>query len=271
MMIRVALVGCGNMGSFIANYLDNSKKYRLVSVFDTDIKKAKNIVSSLKHKPIISKNIRELICGVDIVVEAASQEFVRESAVDVLRNGRSLLVMSVGALVDGNLLNRVKKEAEKNKCFVYIPSGAVCGVDGIKSACMDVVDAVTLTTIKPPHTFEGVEYLKHKGIHLDKIRKPTVLYYGPARRAGTLFPKNINVSTVLGLAGIGLEKTKVKIIADPYVKHNFHEISLKGKCGLISIKLVNQPSPTNPKTSYLACLSAVRLLEDIPNRIRIGN
>jgi aspartate dehydrogenase len=271
MVILVGLVGCGNMGSFIARYIDASKDYKLISVFDINIKAAERVACSLKHKPRVSKTVGKLIRNVDLIIEAASPGFVREFAIDVLREGKSLVIMSSAALVDGEMLDKIKKTAEENNAFVYLPSGAICGIDGIKSACMDVVYEVTLTTTKPPHAFEGVEYLKERGIAVERIKKRTVLYSGPAVMAGHLFPKNINVSTILSLAGIGLEKTKVKIIADPNVIDNIHEISLKGRCGCISVKLVNKPSQKNPKTSHLACLSAVRVLEDITKNIRIGN
>lgn len=271
MVIRVGLVGCGNMGSFIAAYIDASKEYKLVSVFDINIKAAERVACSLKHKPKVSKSVGELIQNIDLVIEAASPEFVRECAIDVLRRGKSMVIMSSAALVDEEMLDRIRITAEENNAFIYLPSGAICGIDGIKSACMDVVYEVTLTTTKPPHAFEGVRYLKERGIVVGKIKKPTVLYSGPALMAGRLFPKNINVSTVLSLAGIGLEKTKVKIIADPNIIDNIHKISLKGRCGSIYMKLTNKPSPKNPKTSHLACLSAVRVLEDITKNIRIGN
>lgn len=269
-MIKIGLIGCGNIGSFIAKYLDKSKRFRLVSVFDINKKSMRELISKLKHKPIISKNVDILLSDTDLIVEAASQEVVRKYSIKILKAKKNLLIMSVGALVDKKLFDGIKREAERNNCFVYLPSGAICGIDGIKSACVGKVYNVTLTTTKPPAALKGAKYLEKKKVDLDGIRIPTILYSGSALNAAKLFPKNINVSTVLGLSGIGINKTNVRIAVDPNIKNNIHEIYLKGECGEIYTLLINKPSPGNSRTSYLACLSAVRTIEGIANRIKIG-
>lgn len=269
-MIRIGLIGCGNIGSFIAKYLDKSKKFKLVSVFDINKRSMCKLVSKLKHKPIISKNVGMLLRDTDLIVEAASQEVVRKYSIKILKAKKNLLIMSVGALVDKKLFDGIKREAERNNCFVYLPSGAICGIDGIKSACVGTVYNVTLTTTKPPAALRGVKYLEKKKIDLDSINTPTILYSGSALNAAKLFPKNINVSTILGLSGVGIDKTRVRIVVDPNIKDNIHEIYLKGECGEIYTLLINKPSPNNPKTSYLACLSAVKTIEEVGNWIKIG-
>lgn len=268
-MINVGLIGCGNIGSFIARYLDKSKKFRLVSVFDEEDSRADALVLGLKNKPRIARNINALLLHTDLIVEAASQEAVRRHSIKILKAGKDLLIMSVGALTDRKILYKIKNVAETGGCLVYLPSGAICGLDGVKSASVGKISSVTLTTTKPLSALRGVEYLDKK-INVDKLLKPTVVYSGPAFHAAKLFPKNINVSTILALCGMGLKKTKVIIIADPKARHNTHEIRLEGDCGEIYIKLLNQPSPTNPKTSYLACLSAVKTLEQIECGLKIG-
>jgi len=269
-MIRVGLIGCGNIGSFIAHYIDHSKKFRLTSVFDTRQESIEKILPTLKHTPIIASNIRMLLTEADIIVEAASQQAVRAYGREILTAGKSLLIMSVGALADERLFIALKQKAEQNKCFIYLPSGAICGIDGVKAASAGVIQDVTLTTTKPPTAMQGIPYLTKKGIDVNHLRKPTVVYSGTAAQASRLFPRNINVSTIIGLSGIGLEKTKVRIVVDPAIRDNIHEVNLTGDCGEIHIKLRNEPSPENPKTSYLACLSAVKTLEEIGNRVRIG-
>ena len=264
------MIGCGNIGSFIAEYLDKNKKFNLVSIFDVDVNKAECLVNTLNNKPVIVNNIPSLLKDIDLVVEAASQKVLRDYSVEILRAGKDFMLMSVGALADSNLFNNMKKEAKKNKCKIYIPSGAICGVDGIKAAGVGVVDTVTLKTTKPPKAFTNIKYLEDKGINVNNITTSTIVYEGPAGEAVKLFPKNINVSTTLSLLGLGFEKTTVKIIVDPNIENNIHEVCLKGECGEINIKLVNKPSPTNPKSSHITSLSAVRTLEDMVDVIKIG-
>jgi aspartate dehydrogenase len=269
-MIKVGLIGCGGIGSFTAEYLDKSRKFKLVSLFDINKNMALQLSKRLRNKPQVVGSVPSLLKNTDLVIEAASQEVVKKHSIKILRSGRDLMIVSVGALVDKTLLGRIKKEAEKNKCFVYLPSGAICGVDGVKAASAGKIKHITLTTTKNPKTLADIEYLKKKGVDLSNINKPVVVYSGSARQAVKLFPKNINVSATLGLVGAGLDKTQVKIIADPNVKENIHEFSLKGDCGQIYVKLVNVPSPNNPKTSYITCLSVVKTLEQIVSRVKIG-
>jgi aspartate dehydrogenase len=196
---------------------------------------------------------------------------VREYAVDILNSRRELLVMSVGAFVDEKLLKDVRQAASNNRVNVYIPSGALCGVDGLKAAAVEGIEEVVLTSTKPPSAFTGVKYLEEKGMDANSFDELTVLYEGYASEAARLFPKNINVSAILSLAGVGAKKTKVKIVVDPGAKMNSHEVSVKGSFGELIAKTYNLPSPDNPKTSYLACLSAIRVLENLCDNIRVGN
>jgi len=129
---------------------------------------------------------------------------------------------------------------------------------------------VTLTTSKPPLALEGAPYIAKKGIDLKRINKPTLIFEGSCRQAIEAFPKNINVSATLSLVGIGIDKTKVCIIADPFLNRNVHHIVVQGNFGKIEIKVSNIPSPTNPKTSYLAALSAIATLKKIVSSLQIG-
>ena len=270
-MVNIGLIGCGNIGSFIAKYIDGSKGIKLTSVFDLDHSKSLKLIRKLKHKPKICDSVDELINKSDFVVEAASQMVVRKFAVKIIEKGRDFLLKSVGALSDEKLLKKIKDTAARNKCFVYIPSVAVCGIHGIKSASIGKINKVTLTTTKNPKSFKDVKYLKDKHINLDQITKPKVLFNGSAKQAVALFPQNINVSTIISLVGVGVEKTQVVIVANPFVKNNIHEILMEGDFGKSYIRMENKPSKTNPKTSHLACLSAVQILNSLSERVRIGN
>ena len=272
--IGVGLIGCGSIGSVIAKAIDNGRagSLNLIIVYDIVREHAERLARTLKNPPLIAENADELIERADIslVIEAASQEAVRQYAIKVLRAGKDFMIMSTGALIDDELRNKISAIAQKMGRKVYIPSGAIVGLDNIKSAALEEIEEVTLTTRKPPKSFEGALFVKMKRIDLGSIKEPTMLYEGPAREAVKLFPKNVNVAASLSLAGVGADRTKVRIIADPKIKDIIHEISVKGSFGELRTKTINRPFPTNPKTSYIAALSAIATLKKITQSIIIG-
>jgi len=129
---------------------------------------------------------------------------------------------------------------------------------------------VTLTTRKPPSSLEGNPLVKERNIDLKAVREPLLLYEGSAREAVKLFPRNVNVAGSLSLAGVGPDKTKVRIIADPGVENIIHEIRVRGEFGELETRTINKPFPNNPKTSYIAALSAVATLKKIAGNIVVG-
>jgi len=274
MLLGVGLIGCGAIGTVLARAIDKGQAgdTHLVMVYDSAVKKSQILVRKLTRKPMIAENFEELIEreDIDLIIEAASQGAVKEYASKVLRAGKDLMIMSVGALVDSELTNEIKRYAEGRGKRVYIPSGAIAGLDGVKAAVIGRVDHITLTTRKPPEGLEDAPYIKEKRIRLDMLKNPTIIYEGPALEACRLFPFNVNVAAALGLAGIGPEKTRVRIIANPTIKRNLHEIEVKGEFGEFKIHIENVPSVNNPKTSYLAALSAIATLRKITEPLLIG-
>jgi len=272
--IGVGLIGCGSIGTVIAKAIDGGKagELELVAVYDIVREHAERLVKSLSKKPVIAETSSDLIKRRDInlIVEAASQDAVREYAVKALREGKDFMVMSTGALLDENLYQEVLNVAKRTGRKVYVPSGAVVGLDNVKSAALEEIESVTLTTRKPPVSFEGAPFIKERGVDLTSIREPKVLYEGPAREAVKLFPRNVNVAASLSLAGVGADRTWVKIIADPNVKGITHEVRVKGAFGELMTKTVNRPFPDNPKTSYIAALSAIATLKKVSENIDIG-
>lgn len=272
--LGVGLIGCGAIGTVLARAMDEGKagKTCLVVVYDLNRQKSRELVDKLSKKPKVSKSFAEFLNYKDtnLVVEAACQDAVRQYALKVLRAGKNLMIMSVGALVDSKLRNEIETLADSAGRKVYIPSGAIAGLDGLKSAAVGRVDKVTLTTRKSPEGLKGAPYLKRKGIKIDGLSKPKMVYKGSAVEACKLFPANVNVAAALSLAGIGPENTEVRIVADPTIKRNIHEIHVKGEFGEFRVKTENVPSPTNPHTSYLAALSAVATLRKITKNMMIG-
>jgi aspartate dehydrogenase len=271
---RVGLIGCGTIGSQLAMSVDSDKiaNASLVALFDVIESNLQNLKSKLHSNPVTYSDFgRFLASGTDIVVEAASQDAVRSYGKSILEAGKDMMVMSVGALADATFLSKLLQAAAKKGCRIYIPSGAIAGIDAIRSV-RHLLDSLTLTTTKNPNALAGAPFFETSKIKLDDIAMSTVIYEGAAAEAVRAFPANVNVAAVLGLAGIGVDKTKVRIVADPQAATNRHEIAASGSFGEIRIMVNNLPSPGNPKTSFLAVLSAIECLRSICNYgLRIGS
>ena len=260
-MKRIGLLGCGAIGTQIAHAIDSgSISGNLTHIYDNSKDASIELVSKLNNKPIIVENPHLLSSNsIDIIVEAASQDAVKDVALSVLQNKRDLMIMSVGALLDESIYDILYDACNHFKKTIYLPSGAIAGLDGLKSV-KDELESVSLTTTKHPHSLKGAIFFETSQIDLDDISSPTIIFEGTAKQAVSLFPANINVAALLSLSGMGSEKTIVKIIADPDTDKNIHHIEAKGKFGKMTFTIENFPDPNNPKTSRLAILSAIETL-----------
>lgn len=269
MPIKIGLVGCGAIGAEIARAVDRgAMDASLVAVCDHNPATAVALIDSLEHKPVKAR-LDELVSLSDLVVEAASQRAVPAVAAATLTKGKRLMIMSVGALADRELFASVKRLAKEHGSMVYLPSGAIAGLDGLKSASIGTIRKVTLTTTKNPKGLVGAPYITEKKIDLNLLTGPTLIFEGSALEAVKAFPANVNVAATLFLAAEGSE-VWVNVVADPGIHVNRHEIEVEGDFGRISTKVENVPSPKNPKTSYLAALSAIATLRSIVEPVKIG-
>ncbi len=272
--LNVGLIGCGAIGTTLAEAIDDGRagKIKLIIVHDSIIQRSKNLIRRLSKKPKIAKNPEQLIKNknVDLIIEAASQDAVRQYAEKVLRADKDLMIMSVGALVDYKLFRRVRSLAEKTGRRIYVPSGAIAGLDGVRAAAIGKINEVILTTRKPPKGLKDAPFIQQEKIDLDAVSVAKKIYEGPALEACKLFPNNVNVAAALSLAGIGPERTIVRMVADPGISRNIHEISVRGEFGELKVRVENVPSPENPKTSYLAAVSAIASLRKITENVLVG-
>ena len=275
---KVALIGCGTIGREIAIAIDSGKvnNATIVTLVDSVERLAQTLRSNLQNSnPSTFTDFSKFrdsssFKDIDIIVEAASQDAVNSFGKKIVEAGKSLMIMSVGALGDPFFLSEMLDIAYQNSSHIYVPTGAIAGIDAIRSV-KHLLDSVVITTTKNPIALAGAPFFNLTKINVHEITKKTVIYDGIAADAVKKFPANINVAAILSLAGIGIERTKVKIIADPYTDINQHEITATGKFGEMTIIVRNKPSPNNPKTSFLAILSAIECLRSIcDDTIRIG-
>lgn len=267
--IRIGIIGCGTIGSEIARAVDRDFQSEaiLIAISDLDASKTETLRKKLLSKPLIV-DIDNLIEKSDFVIEAASAGISNEIAKKSLTLKKDVMIMSVGGIIKNYTV--LFDLARNLGCKIYLPSGALCGLDGIKASALGKIYKVELTTRKPPVSLAGAPFIQKNKIDLDKITSETTIFEGSALEAMEGFPANINVSCVLSIAGIGPQKTTVKIITSPEYKRNTHEIVLEGEAGRIITRTENVPSPSNPKTSYLAVLSAIATLKQILGPAKVG-
>ncbi len=266
---KIGIVGCGSIGSFLAKTIvsDFKDKAELSALFDINLEKAYTLSSALEKKNIVAISLEGLIEKCDLVIESASAKISKEVLRSAILAKKDCMVMSVGGLLDAK---EVFEQARIKGCRVYIPSGAIAGIDAIKAASLSKIEKIVLTTRKPPSAFIGVAYVLKSNLRLENITKETTIFEGNVDTAVRLFPQNINVAATLSLASNCKEKIMVRIITSPEYKSNSHEIEVFAESGRIFSRTENVVSPDNPKTSLLAALSAVATLRNILGVVKIG-
>lgn len=272
----IGLMGCGTIGTHLAMAIDSGRvaNASLTGLFDIVDGNARALKTRLKSTPQVYDNFDRFVdSNADIIIEAASQQAVKNFAKQIIESGKDLMVMSVGALADTLFLAELLQltPIRNGQSKIYVPSGAIAGIDAIRSV-RHIADSISITTKKSPKALAGAPFFTTRNVSLDNITKVTEIYEGSAVEAVKLFPANVNVAAVLSLAGIGVEKTMVRILADPEATTNQHEIVATGSFGEIKISVNNVTAPGNPKTSFLAVLSAIECLRSIcEDGIRIGS
>ena len=272
----IGLMGCGTIGTHLAMAIDSGRvaNASLTGLFDIVDGNARALKTRLKSTPQVYDNFDRFVdSNADIIIEAASQQAVKNFAKRIIESGKDLMVMSVGALADTLFLAELLQltPIRNGQSKIYVPSGAIAGIDAIRSV-RHIADSISITTKKSPKALAGAPFFTTRNVSLDNITKVTEIYEGSAVEAVKLFPANVNVAAVLSLAGIGVEKTMVRILADPEATTNQHEIVATGSFGEIKISVNNVTAPGNPKTSFLAVLSAIECLRSLcEDGIRIGS
>ena len=268
-MLKIGIVGCGAIGQEIARAIDDGLvSVELCAICDVDRGRAETLARSLRAGTKVLEQ-PDVIRASDLVVEATSQAVAPGIIREVLTSSKDVLVMSVGGLLKH--YDELRGLAERAGRRIYVPSGAIAGLDAVKAAMVGTVTRVVLTTRKPPKGLMGAPYVVENKIDLNGLREASVIFSGCAAEAVPAFPANINVAAALSLAGIGPERTMVRIIADPACERNTHEIEVEGDFGRLLLRAENVPSPSNPKTSRLAALSAVALLRRLTAIVVVGS
>jgi aspartate dehydrogenase len=271
--MRVALLGAGTIARLV---LQNSRRAALpgVEIVALAGRSSASRGAALGREfdvPFVIGREALLATRPDAVLEAASHEAVREHLVPMLEAGVGVVVLSAGALADDALRARAEQAAQRTGASLSVPSGGIGGLDALRAACEGGVDEVSIQVAKPPAAWKGIPYVASRGFALDALPGPLTLFEGPAREGVPHFPQNVNIAAVLALAGIGMDRTRLKVVADPALTLNTHTIRVAGRSGRFTVVLENVPSPDNPKTSWLACYSALAAVRSLGARVRYGS
>jgi aspartate dehydrogenase len=275
---EIAIIGCGTIGSELAQTIDNGTipNCLLTAIFDTDAKRSKAVNERLKNKATLFSSFEDFIGSpqfnkIDMVIEAASIDAAAVYGMDILRKGKDMMIMSIGVFSDYNFYQNTLQILKSKSNNIFLPSGAIGGIDIIRSV-KNNIESVTLTTTKNNKSLKGAPFFKNNNINIDEIKSKQTIFDGNADEAIKQFPSNVNVSALISLSGIGFKQTSVKVVVDPQESNNIHEIHVKWKFGEFDIKISNKPSQENPKTSYLAILSAIECLRSIcTHELKIGS
>lgn len=263
--MKAGIIGCGFIGGQIADFFDRSKDFKLVGLNDTERDNAIKLAKKLKNNNPKIMSLDELLKKCSLIVESASKNAVSGilKSKNLDKKNKILLIMGTGGLIGNlNLLNKIKN------CRILLPSGAIAGLDAIKSVS-GKIKSLTLATTKPIKALENAPFITKNRIGIKNLKNKKLIFEGDLKDAVNGFPQNINVAATLFLAS-KFKKIKITIIADPNTRYNTHEIEASGDFGTIKTMTSNFPS-NNPKTSYLAVLSAIQAIKNIRDNLKIGN
>lgn len=263
---RVGLIGYGVIGRAVAQMIraGQAGSAELCGILVRDITKGRS--ESLRDIPFVDQTAQLLGLRPTVVVDAAGGQALAQSAESVLSQGIDIYTVSAAALANPELVARLSAAARHGGSRLRLVSGSIAGLDAISAAAVLGLDEVVHTVRKPPIALLPPE----DAVRVNASGTPDVIFSGSAREAALRYPNNVNVVAAVGLAGLGMDNTVVRVIADPGVDFNTHEVEARGTFGRLTIRLENRPSPENPRTSPLAAASIIRALNSLTATIVIS-
>ena len=267
MTLRVAIAGFGAIGKVVATHLDRGiDGLALAAVSARDQVRAEQAVAGFV-RPVPVAPLASLWQHADLIVECAPAALLRELAEPALARGRQVMVLSCGALLDNfDLVELARRYGGR----IYVPSGALLGLDAVAAAAEGKISSVHMITRKPPQGLTGAPYLEQNAIDVSALTEPKRVFAGTAREAARGFPANVNVAAALALAGIGPDRTTIEIWADPAVTRNIHRIEVEADAARFSLQIENVPSAENPRTGRLTALSVIAALKKLTSPLAVG-
>jgi len=256
-MQRVLMVGCGAIGRTIARAVEGEENIRITHVLEIPALRAQ-VQQAFGPAVQVISSLDEFDEQVDCAVECAGHAAVKAHVPVLLRRGIDVILVSMGSLSEAGLAESLEAAAKEGKAQLTLIPGAVAGIDALAAAKPFGLSKVVYTGRKPP--IGWLDTPAEKVADLKNLKAAVTIFEGTARDAARLYPKNANVAATIAIAGIGLDNTRVRLIADPAVDRNVHTFHAEGTFGDLDMTIAGKPLPDNPKTSALAAYSAVRAL-----------
>ena len=264
--LRVAIAGLGPIGMKVAQALDRGiDGLVLTAVSVQNPEKHQSWLGKLTAPPAILP-IEQLSEAADIVIECAPGKLLRSIVAPFVTKGKTAIVLSAGALLDNEDLIALAKQ---NGGQIVVPTGALIGLDAVTAAAVETIHSVRMVTRKPVQGLAGAPYIVENNIDIERITEPLRIFEGTAREAAKGFPANLNVAVALSLAGIGPDRTRLEIWADPTVTRNIHRVEVESDSARFSMSIENIPSE-NPKTGRITALSVIAYLRKLRSPLRVG-
>jgi aspartate dehydrogenase len=264
--LRIAVAGLGAIGTRVIEALDRGiDGLALTAVSVQNPEKHRSRLASLTTTPAVLP-IEALVDVADIVIECAPSKLVRSIVAPFVGSGKTAVVLSAGALLDHEDLVELAKQ---NGGQIVVPTGALIGLDAVSAAAVGKIHSVRMITRKPVRGLAGAPYLVENNLNIEQITQPLKVFDGTAREAAKGFPANVNVAAALSLAGIGPDRTKIEIWADPTLTRNTHRIEVESDSARFSMSIENIPSE-NPKTGLITALSVIAYLRKVRASLRVG-
>ena len=267
-MLRVAIVGFGAIGQALARALAADVEVIVTQIVTTprSTLSADKVAAALAPNAFLRTEIDLSPEGrPDLVVECAGHAAILSHVVPALQAGVRAVVASVGALAAPEVFAQLENAATRGGTRLQLISGAMGGLDALDAARIGGLDRVSYTGRKPPHSWRGTP--AEQACELSRLLAPRVVFEGSARQAAIAFPKNANVAASVALAGLGLDRTEVRLIADPSIERNVHRLDAWGAFGRLELHLENEALPENPKTSALTVFSLARAVRGASARL----
>ena len=266
--LKLGIGGLGAIGMSVARRVDagDIPGLRLVAVAARDPVKAQARIAELTSAPKLV-SLAGLAEAADVILECIPAAHFAEIAEPAVARGRIFMPLSVGQLLAHMSLIET---ARATGARIIVPSGALLGLDAVRAVAEGHVASVKIVTRKPPNGLAGAPYLRERGISMEAVTTPVMVFSGTAREAIRGFPANVNVAVALSLAGIGPDRTTVEIWADPGVTRNTHTIEVKSDSSDLSMTIANIPSLENPATGKVTALSAMAALRRLTAPLVVG-
>ncbi|MFC5421848.1 aspartate dehydrogenase [Bosea eneae] len=255
--LRVAIIGWGAISRRVVALLSGAQDIAIIAIGVRSLPRAQDVPAGAA---LITDPGELAGLELDLVVEAAGREAVALWGEVALRAAPAFAIASASALTDTALLERLLATAEASRSQLILPPGALAGIDALAAASALPLDEVLHSIVKPPGAWRGTP--AEEMVALDELRGPVTFFSGSAREAASRFPQNANVAVISALAGIGLDRTRIELVADPDAAANCHRLSVDGAFGRLRLMIENRPLADNPKSSDMAALSLVRAIRN---------